>query len=94
MTHVALTKGIEIPPYSFYYADAYIANVESAVDLNENSPRLMGITAIQKQSEFFDPGFILRDGIIPADAHSFKVELANPSQFPLKVADFKQVWAN
>ena len=87
MTHVALTKGIEIPPHSFYYADAYIANIESAVDLEENSPRLMGITAIQKQNEFFDPGFILRDGIISADAHSFKVELANPSQFPLRVAE-------
>ena len=87
MTHIALTKGIEIPPYSFYYADAYIANIESAFDSSENSSGLMGITSIQKHNDFFDPGFILRDGVIPADSQSFKVELANPSQFPLKVAE-------
>ena len=86
-THVALMKEITIPPRSFYYADAYVANFECADVEPENQGKIIGITAVQKANEFFDPGFLLRDAVIPSDAQTFKVELANPSLFPLKVAE-------
>ena len=85
-THVASLKEIEIPPYSFYYADAYLANLECA-DEEGVAGKVFGITAIQKENEFFDPGFILRDAVITPGAKSFKVELANPSEFPLKIEE-------
>ena len=86
-THVALAKAIEIPAQSFYYADAYVANIECANLDDDRAGKSFGITSVQKVNDFFDPGFVLRDAVISADAQLFKVELANPSQFPLKVAE-------
>ena len=85
--HVALLKAIEIPAHSFYYADAYLANIEDLKIGEEKPERLLGIWSTQKVNDFFDPGFLLRDSVVPANAKSFKVELANPSAFPLKVAE-------
>ena len=87
-THVALVNEIEIPPMHSYYADAYIANVECIKPLIEGKPdRLLGITSVQKIDEFFDPGFIMRDAIVSTEKDIFKVELVNPSDFPLKVSE-------
>ena len=86
-TTVALLKAIEIPAHSFYYADAYLANIEDLKIGEEKPERLLGIWSTQKVNDFFDPGFLLRDSVVPANAKSFKVELANPSAFPLKVAE-------
>ena len=83
-THVALAREVEIPPYSFYYADAYLANFDYTDD-GQKTGKLLGITSVQKADDFFDPGFILRDAVIAADSPRFKVELANPSEFPLKI---------
>ena len=85
-THVASAKEIEIPPHSFYYADAYLANFDCA-DNDQKVGKLLGITSIQKVNDFFDPGFILRDAVIEADSPKFKVELANPSEFSLKIQE-------
>ena len=87
-TYVSLLREIEIPPHSTYIADAYIANVDSA-EHNENNgvERLLGITAIQKMNDFFDPGFLLRDAVISSSAETFKVELLNPSHLPMKIEE-------
>ena len=86
--YIALLKEIEIPPSSSYYANAYIANVDSIQGLIEEKPtRLLGITACQKMNDFFDPGFVLRDAVINTENEAFKVELLNPWEHPLKVAE-------
>ena len=84
-THVALSKDIEIPPMSSYLADAYMTNIDSVKPTSADDERIMGITSIQKVDEFFDPGFLLRDAIISTNTQNFKVELLNPSHWPLKV---------
>ena len=87
-THIASVKEFEIPPKSYYYADAYIANVDGIQALiDENPDRILGITSTQKVNDFFDPGFLLRDAVISAKNASFKVELMNPWDFAIKVAE-------
>ena len=74
-TRVSLLSDVEIPPLSICYVDAYISNVEKLCDPAEANPnRAFGITAIQKEDATFDPGFIMRDGIIDANAAKFKVD--------------------
>ena len=87
-TYVSLLRDIEIPPYSSYIADAYIANIDSLSQSEwKKNGQVLGITAIQKMNDFFDPGFLLRDAVITADTEIFKVELLNPSHLPMKVAE-------
>ena len=84
--HVALLKEIEIPPLSVYYADAYHTNFEEIGSLQPTKAnRLLGIAAVQKTDDTFDPGVIMRDAVISADEETFKVEVMNPSNFALKL---------
>ena len=93
-SYIALLKEIEIPASSSYYANAYIANIDSIQSLIDEKPsRLLGITACQKVNDFFDPGFVLRDAVINADKEAFKIELLNPWEHPLKVAEETPVGA-
>ena len=94
LPHIALVKEVEIPPMSYCYADAYVANVESiTAPISEKPERLLGITSVQKENDFFDPGFLLRDAVVPSNAEVFKVELMNPWEKPIKIADDTPVGA-
>ena len=84
--YIAILSEIEIPPLSIHYADAYITDFQDAGDSNPAKlNRMLGIAAIQKTEESFDPGVLMRDAIIDASKAKFKVELMNPSSFPLKL---------
>ena len=84
--YVSLVSDIEIQPLHIYYADAYISNVSKIGTVDgDGKNRLLGITSIQNENPHFDPGVLLRDGVIDASAAQFKVELMNPSQHPLKI---------
>ena len=84
--YVSLVSDIEIQPLHIYYADAYISNVARISGMEgDGADRLLGITSIQNEDPHFDPGVLLRDGVIDASASQFKVELMNPSREVLKV---------
>ena len=85
--HVALVKGVTLPPMAFFYVNAYIANVDCVETEIGAKNGLMGITSIQKVDDFFDPGFMLRDAVVSTKSPVFRVELANPFELPLKLAD-------
>ena len=87
-THIAAVKEFEIPPMSYFRADAYIRNISGVKEMEEDQPdKIFGITSTQKVNEFFDPGFMMRNVVISSKAESFKVELMNPWEFPIKVAE-------
>ena len=87
-THIALVEDITIPPMHSYYANAYIAKIDCIKPLiEEKAERLIGITSVQKIDESFDPGFIMRDAVVSTENEVFKVELLNPSEYPLKIAE-------
>ena len=84
--YVSLVSDIEIQPHHIYYADAYISNVDKVAGISDTAcNRLLGITSIQHEDPHFDPGVLLRDGVIDANTTQFKVELMNPSEHVLKV---------
>ena len=85
LPRVSLVTDIEIPPLSTCYVDAYISNLEMIEEPPDAEPnRLFGITSIQHEDPTFDPGFIMRNGVVDGSLPKFKVELINPSQFKLK----------
>ena len=85
LPRVSLVTDIEIPPLSTCYVDAYISNLEMIEEPPDAQPnRLFGITSIQQEEPTFDPGFIMRNGVVDGNLPKFKVELINPSQFKLK----------
>ena len=74
--HIALLSEVEIQPLSIYYADAYITDFRDVGDTSQSKPnRMLGIAAIQKADESFDPGVLMRDAVINASKAKFKVEL-------------------
>ena len=84
--HIALVTDIEIPPLSIYYADAYHTNFEEIGKIKPMKDRLLGIAAVQKVEDTFDPGVIMRDAVISANETKFKIEIMNPSNFSLKLS--------
>ena len=84
--YVSLLGDVELPPHSISYVDAYMANVDEIGNASvDKSQRIIGIAAIQKEETSFDPGFIMRNGVIDANMAKFKIELMNPFDTKIKV---------